>query len=413
MVQPQNLLHLNRQLQGEVTVVQPQNLLHLNRQLQGEVTVVQPQNLLHLNRQLQGEVTVVQPQNLLHLNRQLQGEVTVVQPQNLLHLNRQLQGEVTVVQPQNLLHLNRQLQGEVTVVQPQNLLHLNRQLQGEVTVVQPQNLLHLNRQLQREVMVVQPQNLLHLLPKHQGDLCEGNACDATTTTCTPAEGSFVCNCLAGYIKTTYAQRMCTACPSGEKASSDKCVPCSFGYSGFNCNESWKLVLVIVGSVFGGLLLLSVIGMIVMARRPAKKSSKKVKGENVNGFSTKAPLVSDSSANNRAAAVNGPANSFSNAGVPRIPRATTANSLDGRTNLEMTPSNSRQGFNPAAGRNPRLYDDPDDLKPYSQSRPQSSHYAQSRPQSNPYAQSRPQTNPYASNQGYANPYYKHDDGRRLY
>ncbi|XP_034563016.1 mucin-13b isoform X3 [Notolabrus celidotus] len=234
-----------------------------------------------------------------------------------------------------------------------------------------------------------------------GNLCEKSVCDVKTTVCKTEKGAYSCNCKEDYIETSHSTSMCIACSSGKKPSGpSSCEDCPYGYSGFNCKESWKLALVVVGSVFGALLLISVIGLAVMSTRPAKKSSKKNKDEKFNSFPAKAPLVTTTTANSRQISVNGSANGYANAGVPRIPRATT-NSLDRRTNLEMFPSNSRQNPSPA-GRNTRLYDDPDDVNPY----------ARSRPQNNPYAQSRAQTN-LNPNQGHSNPYYRHDNGRPLY
>ncbi|XP_028424537.1 uncharacterized protein LOC114548708 [Perca flavescens] len=203
--------------------------------------------------------------------------------------------------------------------------------------------------------------------------------------------------------------MCIACPSGQKAEgSKKCVNCPFGYSGFNCNESWKLVLVIVGSVLGGLLLITLILLPIVARKSSKKSSKMNKNADsgkpyISHPPANKPLVNSNLANSQQTSVNRQANglsAFANAGVPRIPRAATTNSWDSRTNLEMTPNTSRQNLIPE-GRNSRYYDDHDDNL-----------YAQARPQTNPYAQNRPEVNPYAQNQGHRNPYYTHDDGRRL-
>ncbi|XP_049420193.1 mucin-13-like isoform X2 [Epinephelus fuscoguttatus] len=253
------------------------------------------------------------------------------------------------------------------------------------------------------------------------NLCEEKKpCDADTAECIKEDGSFSCKCMENYIKTDFSNRMCIACPSGKKAQgSEKCVDCPFGYSGFNCRESWKLSLVIVGSVFGGLLLITVILLPIVARKSSKKSSKKDKNADtgksyVSHPQDKKPLVNSSLGNSQAASFNGSANglsAFTNAGVPRIPRATTNNSWDSRTNLEMTQSSYRQNLAPA-GRNPRLYDDHNDMNPYAQARPQNGLYAQSRPQNNPYAQTRPQINPYTQNQGHSNPYYVHDDGRRF-
>ncbi|KAA8581567.1 hypothetical protein FQN60_003148, partial [Etheostoma spectabile] len=111
-----------------------------------------------------------------------------------------------------------------------------------------------------------------------------------------------------------------------------------------------------------------------------------------------PLVNGSLINSQATSVNRQANGlkdFANAGVPRIPRATTT-SWNSGTNLEMTPNTSRE-------RDPYCFpDDHDEMNPYAQSQPQSSFYAQNRPQINPNAQ----------NQGNSNSNYIHDNGRRF-
>ncbi|XP_029384239.1 mucin-13-like [Echeneis naucrates] len=234
-------------------------------------------------------------------------------------------------------------------------------------------------------------------------LCDRTPCDELTTNCESSDGSFTCGCDPGYIRTNFSERMCIACPSGQKASESECVDCPFGYSGFNCNSPWELVLVIVGSVLGGLLLITLILLPIVARKSPKKSSEKNRnadiGHYVNPSPAKAPLVNGhySLPSSRAPSVNGSA--FGNAGVPRIPRATATSSWDRATNLEMTRSNP-------VGRNPRLYEDPDNVNPYINSQ-------QERPSSNSYAQSRSQINPYAQSQsqGQSNPYYVHDDGRR--
>ncbi|CAK6971024.1 mucin-13b [Scomber scombrus] len=286
------------------------------------------------------------------------------------------------------------------------------------------------------------------------DLCaqHPDPCDKETANCTAEDGTFYCTCLDGYIHSNFSDRMCQACLSGQQANgNDSCIDCSYGYSGFNCNESWQLVLVIVGSVLGGLLLITIILLPIIATKGSKKISKKKKNKDtgndyVNTSPAKAPLV-NSLAISHAPSVNGGSGNgltnFANAGVPRIPRATSNNSWDNRTNLEMTPSNSRQNLVPV-GRNQHLYENRDDTNsspyaqrrpqdnpyaqsrtqdsPYAQSRPQSNLYAQNRPQnnpyapnrpqSNPYAQNRPQSNPYASSQGMTNSYYVHDDGKRF-
>ncbi|XP_076008244.1 uncharacterized protein LOC143002164 [Genypterus blacodes] len=235
-------------------------------------------------------------------------------------------------------------------------------------------------------------------------------CDLDSTKCAAKNGLFNCTCMEGYVKNDFTGRICTACPSGEGIINGKCVGCDFGYTGFNCEESWELALTIVGSVLGGLLLITLIVLGVMAGKPIKKSSKKngngdIGKPYVSHFSAKAPLANDGLANGKSA--------FANAGVPRIPRATTNSSWERSTNLEMTPSNSRQNLI-STGNNQRLYDYPNDTdrQPLGQNRAQNNPYAQSRPQVNPYAQNRAQVNPYAQSRGQANPHYMHDDGRRL-
>ncbi|XP_059181049.1 mucin-13b [Centropristis striata] len=270
----------------------------------------------------------------------------------------------------------------------------------------------------------------------EGDLCD-TACNKASTKCDSKAGTFNCSCLDGYIKSKFSDRECIACPSGEKvnAETNDCVPCSFGRSGFNCEETWELALVIVGSVFGGLLLIAIILLPILALKSPKKSSKKDKKDKkadignalVSQLPAKKTFVNTSFANSQAATGNGQANglsAYANAGVPRIPRASTNNSWNSRTNLEMTPSNSRQNLISAG----RRFDDHEDMNrfgrpqsslyaqtqpqtnPYAQSRPQTNPYAQSRPQTNPYAQSRPQTNPYAQSKGHNNPYFMYDDER---
>ncbi|KAI3364834.1 hypothetical protein L3Q82_001020 [Scortum barcoo] len=219
----------------------------------------------------------------------------------------------------------------------------------------------------------------------EGNLCNTKTCDEVSTECTVKEGSYNCACKENYIQTGFSSRMCFAT---------------------------KLTLVIVGSVLGGLLLITLILLPIMALKPLKKSAKKNKNadtwkNDISHIPAKSPMVNSSFAGSQ---LNGSANAFANAGMPKIPRAAPTSSWDSRTNLEMMPSNSRQNL-VTAGKSARLYDDLDDMSPYAQTRPQSSLYAQARPQNNPYSQNRAQINPYASSQGQTNPYYQHDDGRR--
>ncbi|XP_057681150.1 mucin-13b isoform X4 [Corythoichthys intestinalis] len=185
-------------------------------------------------------------------------------------------------------------------------------------------------------------------------LCSKKPCDEKTSTCSEEDnGSFTCKCSKGYIMTDYSERSCSACPSGQTPRGTReCMNCPFGYSGFNCNESWKLILVIVGSVLGGLLVITVIALIVVAVKSPKKTSKRSKGldarnTNMINVSDRDPLVTSLPTNHRDPPVKKePAmgvKPFPNGGVPKIPRATAASAWDSGTNLEMTPSNSRQNL----------------------------------------------------------------------
>ncbi|KAL6476683.1 hypothetical protein MHYP_G00151820 [Metynnis hypsauchen] len=96
-------------------------------------------------------------------------------------------------------------------------------------------------------------------------LCQQNPppCDVTTTTCTDSEsGIATCTCMPGFISIEFTTRTCIACASGERSVDNKCEPCPFGYSGFNCNDSSLLALVVVACVLGGLLLILIVAMII-------------------------------------------------------------------------------------------------------------------------------------------------------
>ncbi|XP_019218143.1 mucin-13b isoform X1 [Oreochromis niloticus] len=243
------------------------------------------------------------------------------------------------------------------------------------------------------------------------DLCATNACDKETTQCTSGDGTYECACKDGYRKTGYTDRMCTTCPIGEKLKDNNCVKCSFGYSGFNCSENWKLILVIVGSVLGGLLLIALILLPVVATQKSNKSFKKNKTAemekpSINLSSAAQPMASNKFGHSQGVSLTGSANGhsgFQNGGVPMFPRAASPiNSWDNRTNLEMKPSNGGQNIG-HMNSGSQIYDEQDDIRPY----------AQTRPQNNPYAQNQPRMNPYTQNQGHSNPHYTHDDGRRYY
>ncbi|XP_068613993.1 mucin-13-like, partial [Brachionichthys hirsutus] len=224
------------------------------------------------------------------------------------------------------------------------------------------------------------------------------ACDKKTMECHPEDGSFQCACLEAYAKANFSSRMCIACPSGQQAVNYKCEDCYFGYSGFNCKDSWKLTVVVIGSIFGGFLLIAMILLPLMARRSLKKRSQKKENVDIGKphvtHSLPEPTFVNSLAKNQGA------------GIPKIPRATMKSNLDRNGHLEMTPTNSWQNLVPI-GKKPQLYEDEDYVVPIAQTRPQDNINART-PPSNPYAQSRPQIKP---SQGWTNPHYADDDGRR--
>lgn len=122
--------------------------------------------------------------------------------------------------------------------------------------------------------------------------------------------------------------------------------------------------------------------------------------------------------------------FQNGGAPVFPRAaTTTNSWDNRTNLEMKPNNGRQNFGHMNSgsvsmslcvqrRNTLIrlfgflvFGIKFTLSFFPLQRLYDESYDQAQSQNNSYAQNQPTMNPYTQNQGQSNPYYTHDDGRR--
>lgn len=88
------------------------------------------------------------------------------------------------------------------------------------------------------------------------------ACDDSTTICTATAGRAFCSCKEGYISNVYSNSSCRACPSGQMAVENTCQPCAFGYSGFNCNDSALLAVVVISCVLGGILLILVLALLI-------------------------------------------------------------------------------------------------------------------------------------------------------
>ncbi|MED6235507.1 hypothetical protein ATANTOWER_027864, partial [Ataeniobius toweri] len=238
------------------------------------------------------------------------------------------------------------------------------------------------------------------------DLCDSAPCDKKTTTCKSTEGTFTCSCQEGFNATNFSDRICLECPAGETFDKNKCVPCGFGRTGTNCKDNRILILVIVAPILGALLIIALILLGVLTTKSKKKSSK-IEDEDIgkpyhSHSIAKAPL-SKSDSNGYPPPVKELTNGLAvSSGAPRIPRATATGNWESRTNLEMTPSNSRQNLI-SSGQNSRFDDNQDDMISFAHSRPKNNPYEQIRPTSNPYAQNR-SMNPYAQSRGQTNPYY---------
>ncbi|XP_071031672.1 protein HEG homolog 1-like [Oncorhynchus clarkii lewisi] len=113
------------------------------------------------------------------------------------------------------------------------------------------------------------------------DLCDQapQPCDVRSTTCEYKEdGVTRCSCKAGYINSFYSNQSCTACPSGQRSEGDTCVPCTFGYAGFNCTDSALLAVVVIACVLGGVLLIMLLGLLAYCCWYRSQSVKKPSAE---------------------------------------------------------------------------------------------------------------------------------------
>ncbi|XP_015230706.1 PREDICTED: mucin-13-like [Cyprinodon variegatus] len=215
-------------------------------------------------------------------------------------------------------------------------------------------------------------------------ICD-KACDLITTTCKDDNGVYNCTCKDGYYPSAFIDRECIACPPGQKYDGETCVNCSPLLTGINCNDNTALILVIVVSIVGALLIIALIVLPIVLSKNKKKKSKKGEDSLEPYYShsvAKAPVSNGSGFGYGPSVKESAYNLSANTGAPRIPRATHTSNWD-KTNLEMTPSNSRQNLIPS-GRNSN--------NPYDHVVQRSNPYGQSGGM-NPYSQNRGQTNPY--------------------
>lgn len=119
--------------------------------------------------------------------------------------------------------------------------------------------------------------LHHQLTYQVESLCvaQQTQCDTERSTCTDNSGTAYCQCLQGYYKHNPDDLSCQECGDGYKLENDTCVPCMFGFGGFNCGNFYKLIAVVVSPAGGGLLLILIIALIVTCCKKDKNDINKI------------------------------------------------------------------------------------------------------------------------------------------
>ncbi|XP_040287296.1 protein HEG-like isoform X2 [Bufo bufo] len=92
-------------------------------------------------------------------------------------------------------------------------------------------------------------------------LCDYDMCDSSSSACLIHGGLVTCECRPGFYKFSPMDRSCRECGSGFQWTENGCKRCPIGFGGFNCEESYLLV-VIVESCVGCVLLVSLITLLV-------------------------------------------------------------------------------------------------------------------------------------------------------
>nr|XP_043875076.1 protein HEG [Solea senegalensis] len=119
--------------------------------------------------------------------------------------------------------------------------------------------------------------LHHQLTYHVESLCvaQKTQCDAERSTCTDSGGTAYCQCFQGYYKHNPDDLSCLECGDGYKLVNGTCVPCMFGFGGFNCGNFYKLIAVVVSPAGGALLLILIIALIVTCCKKDKNDINKI------------------------------------------------------------------------------------------------------------------------------------------
>ncbi|XP_039456366.1 protein HEG isoform X1 [Oreochromis aureus] len=100
-------------------------------------------------------------------------------------------------------------------------------------------------------------------------------CDKERSSCTDTSGIAYCQCQEGYYKHNPDDLSCLECGDGYKLENGTCVPCMFGFGGFNCGNFYKLIAVVVSPAGGALLLILIIALIVTCCKKDKNDINKI------------------------------------------------------------------------------------------------------------------------------------------
>ncbi|XP_059418333.1 protein HEG-like [Carassius carassius] len=119
--------------------------------------------------------------------------------------------------------------------------------------------------------------LQHHLSYQAESLClaQNTKCDSQYSVCTDTSGTPYCQCHPGYFKKNPGDMTCRDCGDGRKLVNGSCVECMFGFGGFNCNNFYKLIAVVVFPAGGALLLIVVIALVVTCCKKDKDDINKI------------------------------------------------------------------------------------------------------------------------------------------
>ncbi|XP_066542981.1 protein HEG [Hoplias malabaricus] len=130
-----------------------------------------------------------------------------------------------------------------------------------------------------------PQSRCTLKPHYQlsyqvESLClaqniKDNKCDTQSSLCNDTYGTPYCHCKEGFFKKNPEDTTCRDCGDGFQLVNGRCVGCTFGFGGFNCNNFYGLIAKVVAPAAGGLLLIVIIALIVTCCRRDKNDINKI------------------------------------------------------------------------------------------------------------------------------------------